>query len=156
MPFVVNSYSTPFSSQAMRAAAAMQLQRRQERERYIEAIDDAWADWTCGPDKLPVPRPGNWRDSIGRFHDLDLELAHAIDLIGIAMRNQRVVASQTWRYFCGACWRTLRERAEMAQDLLTSEEEPKQLTEPLSISELVSSWRPETANWPASGEEEPF
>lgn len=144
-------------SRAMRSAAAMQLQRLQEREQYIEAVDDAWSGWTYGTQKLPVPRPGNWHDSIGRFHDLDLELGHAVDLVGVAMRNERVPANQTWRYFCGACWRVLRERAELARDLVTTEEEPKQLIEPLSIAELVRSWRPEQENWPATdGDEEPL
>lgn len=122
-------------SRAMRAAAAAQLQRHQQREQYIEAVDEVWSGWSCGPQKLPVPRPGNWRDSVGRFHDLDLELGYALDLIGVAMRNQRVMADQTWRYYCGACWRTLRERAEMAQGFMLSDEDERRLSQPLQLTD---------------------
>jgi HNH endonuclease len=121
-------------SRAMRAAAAAQLQRRQQRERYIEAINEAWSNWSCGPDRLPVPRPNNWRDSAGRFHDLDLELAHAQDLVAVAMRNQRVRADHTWRYYCGACWTVLRERAEMAEGFVLSDEQEKLLQQSLQVS----------------------
>lgn len=108
-------------SQAMRTAAAIQMQALQEREQYAQTVDEAWHGWTWDDGKQVVPRPENWRNTIDHWFDLGLELEIVLDLLTTAMRNNDVYASNTWRYFCGCVWRRLRERAELAQNLLNAE-----------------------------------
>jgi hypothetical protein len=108
-------------SQAMRTAAAIQMQQMQARERYVEAVDEAWSGWTWDDGRQVIPRPDNWRDTITHWFDLNLELELVTDLLDMTMRKPDLLVKNTWRYFCGACWRRLSERAELAQNLLNAE-----------------------------------
>lgn len=55
--------------------------------------------------------------------DLESE-ALVAELVTIAMRASHVRPADTWRYFCGCCWRRIRENAEMAAQILKAEEGP--------------------------------
>ena len=44
-----------------------------------------------------------------------------VDLAEEAMGKRRVSAYNTWRYFCGMCWRTLEGRQRRASEILNSQ-----------------------------------
>lgn len=43
------------------------------------------------------------------------------ELLKVAMRASHIHPDSTWRYFCGCCWKRIRENAEMAADILKAE-----------------------------------
>lgn len=109
-------------SEAMHYAANFQHFQRELRNEFIEAFDEKWVGWHYGPDKQPIPRPSDWPNSIAKFRELGLTEGDLADLVESVMRNQRVDSQATWRYFCGACWTTLRNRMEIARGYLAAED----------------------------------
>jgi hypothetical protein len=105
---------------AMRVAAAIQMERYDARECYVAAVGDAWDEWT-GRDGQPLPRPADWRESVGYWFDLGLEQTLIIGHVETAMKKKALPLDQVWRYFCGCCWTVLRQRAEMAREMFASE-----------------------------------
>lgn len=83
-------------------------------------FDKIWCDWTVDEDKTPVPRDRNWNDSIERFLTNNLSLEELEHYVGVAMRSN-VPPSQVWKYFCGICWKTIKERQETAQRVVAKE-----------------------------------
>jgi hypothetical protein len=109
-------------SWAMRVAAALQMDQQEQREAYIEAFDAAWSDWTLQESGTPILRDEGWRDSIARFHDLGLEQELLLLLVNKAMNKPNLQMRHVWKYFCGCCWGVLRERADMAAEMLGAED----------------------------------
>jgi hypothetical protein len=107
---------------AMHVAAAIQMQQQERREAYIEAFDEAWATWNVQGSDIPIPRDENWRESVARFHDLGLEQELLLALVTRAMQKPRLHTWHVWKYFCGCCWGVLRDRAEMAAEMLGAED----------------------------------
>jgi len=107
---------------AMRAAAGEQASNREIITRYCDSLDDLWHTWHFGPDKKPLPRPDNWRSSVEQFHNAGLELEVLLDKMEHALGNDRVQVRNTWRYFCGCCWRTINDRQERAAQILAEQE----------------------------------
>lgn len=109
-------------AQAMTAAALVREYERTGRDEYREAFEAVWSDWTYGADKKPVPRPGNWLDTIDAFYRYGLPIDEMREAVLVAMRKDRVLPEGTFRYFCGVCWRVLDEMREIAGALLDKEE----------------------------------
>ena len=102
---------------AMRIAVNRRARLRDEMGWSIDAFNTAWAGWTYGKDKLPVPRDAGWQDSIERFLDSGLCSDELIDdLLPKAMRSQASPA-KVWVYFCGMAWRSIRELQAMALEI---------------------------------------
>jgi hypothetical protein len=97
-----------------KAAAAGQLQEHvAEREAAYTKFDKAWSGWTYGAQKLPVPRPDDWRNSVDAFLDTGLPLDVLLWCVKRAM-GSRATPDGTFRYMCGIAWRRIAELREQA------------------------------------------
>ncbi len=118
------------SADALRWSRAMQHVadfRRQELARQAEILnwfDELWCRWSYGPDRKPVPIPGGSR-SILQFLEAGLTNEEIADLIDIAMNAYGVTPENTWKYFCGCCWKRVRANIDMASELLSEPDVPR-------------------------------
>jgi hypothetical protein len=104
---------------AMQAAINIRSAARAERDGYVEHADEAWCRWHWGNDEIQkMPRPGNWEQSLWRFHEVGLPIEDLIDSIDKAASNNKVCVDETWRYMCGIAWRKLSEIQELARQQL--------------------------------------
>jgi hypothetical protein len=101
--------------QAMSYAADIQVSNEAKRDDYIEEFDETWSGWSV--DGKPIPRDEQWRESIGRFCDLGMELSTLLSMVDRTMAKS-LRTDQRWKYFCGCCWHSMRERVEIAREIL--------------------------------------
>lgn len=111
---------------AMKRAAVIAFERRDERDEDLEVFSQAWNIWGYDADgeRVPVPRPATWKESVGRLFDAGLGLSDAIEAIEPAMLKahadafNRIPTENVFRYFCGICWRMVDDQQQIARDLL--------------------------------------
>jgi hypothetical protein len=92
------------------------------RQGYRMHVDHVWSEWTYGPQKLPVPRPIDWQDSVDRFVIAGMTEQLLTEAIRKAMAATNVSPDSTWRYFCGIAWRQIKEMQEVAREVVTIED----------------------------------
>jgi hypothetical protein len=84
----------------------------------VGEIDTAWCRWRTNKGHGEVlSRPAGWRSSVERFIALGLTADEQCRLVDVAMERQ-VSDYDTWRYFCGCCWRAITELQETARQLI--------------------------------------
>lgn len=83
--------------------------------------EEKWASWTYGDSGLTMRRDPAYINSIQNFFNAGLDIGGLLDAVDIAGRT-RISDYRIWRYFCGVCWRIIRERQEIARALLETEE----------------------------------
>lgn len=105
---------------AMKRAAEIQSERADSREIYIHEFDKCWEKWKY-EDGTTIGRPGDWATSVGYWHDIGFELHLLLGLVD-DVAPRRISDYKMWKYFCGAVWRTLRERQELAETILQDED----------------------------------
>jgi hypothetical protein len=109
-----------------RAMEAVAISRAAEREVAAErhkAFSEAWCGWystNWRGEKIYVDLPSGFKSSIDTFTGAGLEMADLLELIEVAMTAKTV---DEWRYFCGCCWRRIREAHEHAAAILQWEDE---------------------------------
>ncbi len=105
---------------ALKWARAMEIVARGRAVERVEAKERhdtfyaSWNDWystNWRGEKIRAELPGNWQRSVDTFLDAGLEMDDLIDLIRIAMGAR---TNDEWRYFCGCCWRRIKEAQEHA------------------------------------------
>jgi len=108
---------------AIRAAGMLRVQEREKRVAYQDAYDKAWSRWTHGPpdNRQPIPRPDAWRATLTTFHDYGLPIEDVVDAVEVAMGNDRVSPDNTWRYFCGVCYRVLDDIRNLAAGVVEAQ-----------------------------------
>jgi hypothetical protein len=82
-----------------------------------------WGDWTYMGGSLqgkPVNLPPGWEDSVDRFVDAGLDENDFTEAIRLAM-TRKLNADATFKYMCGVLWRMLRERQEIAMEIVSGE-----------------------------------
>uniref|UniRef100_A0A6M3J3E8 Putative homing endonuclease n=1 Tax=viral metagenome TaxID=1070528 RepID=A0A6M3J3E8_9ZZZZ len=110
------------AADAARWAAAMQwaakegIEHLEEMERQCEVFDEAWGAWRTPQAEL-VSRASDWPGSIEMWMAAGLTIDHLVKLIPIAMRAP---VADTWRYYCGVVWNTLRDLNQRARDRLAA------------------------------------
>lgn len=77
-----------------------------------------WTDWRG--DEHHVTIPGNWHVSVQQFLAAGLTMDDLHELVDVAM-NART--DDEWRYFCGCCWRRVREAQARAAAITAEFEE---------------------------------
>jgi hypothetical protein len=84
-----------------------------------DAFDATWVGWTWefNGDKREIPRQDDWPASVERFVAAGLSKDDLLYYLGVAMRSSAAVGN-TWKYFCGCCWREISNRQEMARRLI--------------------------------------
>lgn len=103
-------------SRALSAAAGRMREKLAGQDEIHEEFDRCWLRWTCGPEKVPVPRPADWRTSVDNFLSAGLPLDILLWCAEKAMRS-KAPPEHTWRYMCGVAWNRVRELQEDARML---------------------------------------
>lgn len=106
-------------SNAMQQAAEERRAERAVIDRALSEFSDAWE--TYRPHQFRSCDPGSdWPGTVQRFLAAGLSIADLTDLARSALASH---ASDRWRYFCGCCWRRIREAQERAVEIATEWEE---------------------------------
>jgi hypothetical protein len=114
-------------SAAMRRAAELQGAARDAAGAYAALFLTEWrAHYVeeCREDEAAMDLPADWRDSLQRFHQAQLEGDVISRAITTTMAHETLPNSKLFRYFCGVCWRVIDERIEIARSLIDTEGEP--------------------------------
>lgn len=101
---------------ALRQAAEIRAASIAENRDHMGWFNMIWFDWTDGQGR-PFDGPDHWY-RIPEFIAAGLsrgDLKHALE---ISMRSH---ADDKWAYFCGVCWRMIRESQEIARQIIASE-----------------------------------
>lgn len=106
---------------AIQRVASARARQRKKRTAYVQAFEDAWGTWYYGFEKTRVPKPAGWQTSIERFYDLGVPIVEVTDCVRIACGNDRIAPDETFRYFAGCVWRTIKEMQDAAKELLDGE-----------------------------------
>lgn len=104
---------------AMERAAFMQAFERSELEWACRSFDETWTRWQSNGEH--APRPEDWQVSVKHWVAAGLDLEALNSLVEDVMPRRNVPFDRLWTYFCGAAWKTLRERQEIARRLLDEE-----------------------------------
>jgi hypothetical protein len=102
-------------AQAMQIAIERRTAELAQDRDSTAAFDAEWTRWSTGDHE--VPRDPNWRESVLRFLGAGVDPQFLVDAVGIAMRNQRIKGPDTWRYFCGVCWREVEKIQQVAGEI---------------------------------------
>lgn len=103
---------------AMEQVAAIRQAERTSRIQVKFWFMGVWNEWTNWRDET-FELPDNALDSLVRFLASGLEREEMEDLVRVAMHSQ---SPDKFRYFCGCCWRRIRENVDMATEILRSED----------------------------------
>lgn len=105
-------------AEALRLAAFYRSIDQGVIDDQVDTFDKAWNVWHTTQTKQKVPRSTDWRQSIERFLALGLSTDELTRLVRVSMGNEKVRPDETWRYFCGCCWRSVTELQETARLIL--------------------------------------
>lgn len=101
-------------SAAVRAAQGMLAARERLADDQIEQFDRSWRSWTWTDDAgvaCHVSRPSDWETSIRTMLAAGLTSETLQICVTVAMRAN---PHDTWTYFCGVAWSTLRDAQRIA------------------------------------------
>jgi hypothetical protein len=107
---------------AMRQAAEEIAAADHAIESVLDAVEDAWK---------PRWMPTGWEASIVTFFKAGLDQQAIIYLLQISLSTPRI--SDRWAYFCGCCWKRIRQMQDRAAELLGARTDP---AEPI----LTTQW----------------
>lgn len=105
---------------------AIRLSDRRKRDAYVRRFDKAWSAWHYrksfdSEERLPVPRPGDWKATMWQFYGLGLPIVEVEDAVVIACGNQMVPTENTFRYMCGVLWNKVKAMQDGANALIEAE-----------------------------------
>lgn len=111
-------------AEAMRIVAEERAAARTESQKLYAKFRkewNTWKDWRGNP----TPLDGGWKATIDQLLNAGLVMDDLLELIEVAMSAK---AKDTWRYFCGCCWKRLTQIQERAAAILNPPEpEPSPL-----------------------------
>lgn len=111
-------------ARAMERASAITRANREDRDARRTAFQEYWENFRFKyqgqwyAHDLPGER---WKDSLDRLHEAGLTFEDACEAVDVTMRSKNRV-DDLFRYFCGVAWRMVRERQEIARQLLDAED----------------------------------
>ena len=102
-------------------AAAMEVasEQRELELRYRRNRNKRFAeDWEIHRPHYfrSLDLPNGWELSLDRFSKAGMSDRDIIEMIPVAMGSQ---ASDKWKYFCGCCWKAVRELQDSALEIVT-------------------------------------
>jgi hypothetical protein len=113
----VNAKAVKWSA-ALRKAADERLAQWSHRTEFEDWFLGMWKSWTYGGpngDKYTVSIPDVFGQSLAQFMAAGLERHDLEELVAVAMAAK---TKEPWKYFCGCCWRRIRESQKRAQEIL--------------------------------------
>ena len=116
---------------AMRRAVELEREKRTSDAKFVADFLDRASELIradphetkyCLPDLESSAVGGlpGIRRTIIQFRDNGLDLGDLERALLVAATNRLVNDQESWKYFCGICWRTIEDRQLVARDLLTS------------------------------------
>ena len=106
-------------SLAMQAAADAMLGELGTLSDEQDRFKRTWARFGSGPDRQPLPKDLNWRDTVDKLIAAGLPFEVLEDCVRIAMSKRMVAEEDVFRYMCGIAWNKVTElqtRARSAMD----------------------------------------
>jgi hypothetical protein len=107
---------------AIKQAAEIQAESRIAKDAYVDGFFQEWAShcpsWA---DKENLHLPSDWVTSIERQYDAGIELDVLCNAVRMTMRNPNIYYDARFRYLFGILRNILRERHEIAQELIEVE-----------------------------------
>ncbi|MFB7738311.1 HNH endonuclease [Streptomyces sp. NPDC056112] len=128
---------------AMKKAAEIAHGDHQARLAYRNVFHEAWSEWSYGPEhaKKPVHLPDGWPDSLDMLREAGLPDWELSEAVRAAMAAKKVTPENTFRYFCGVCWKKVRNLQETAQAMVRvggpSSEEQEEAKGPLEHAGIM-------------------
>lgn len=110
---------------AMRHAETIQTTQREQRCEFTDDCRAAWDNWTYATpngERETVRPPINWRQTFEQFLEAGLDVDTVTEAIRIAMERTYVTFDGKWVYMCGIAWKTIKQRQQIARDLLAVED----------------------------------
>ncbi|AMU20847.1 HNH endonuclease [Mycobacteroides abscessus] len=107
-------------SRAMQQVADYRVKQFAQDQETLKRFAEMWNTWTYGYDNKPVPAPDGF-DSVLTFLANGLTHEEIGELVKVAMQAKHIRAEATWKYFCGCCWKRIRENVDMAAELIAAE-----------------------------------
>jgi hypothetical protein len=92
--------------------------RIEDRVKFREGIWDRWT-YRSGIKTLTIDLPVGWEDSVDRFFQAGITLEDFTEAVRIAMTSK---VKDEFSYMCGVLWKWVRERQEIAMQLLEHDE----------------------------------
>lgn len=109
-------------SRAMEKAATERHAIYYHKKIAVRDFLEIWNRWTWTDfrgDKHNVDLPDDFRVSVAQFYDAGLVYDDFEELIEVAMTSK---SRDIWKYFCGCCWRRIRQSQERALEILEDSE----------------------------------
>lgn len=101
-------------AKALELVAEQRAAERKEAEAIYRKFKKEWRSWyrtDWQGTKRYVELPGDWQRSIDQFLNAGLTLDDLLQMVGVAMGGKN---RDEWKYFCGCCWKLLKEIQERA------------------------------------------
>lgn len=111
---------------AVRRAANEELVRIEQRQAVRDWFDHVWLNWKA--DGRALPRDPSWPNSIESFLKAGLIVEEIEEMVDVSMRRTNISSDSKWKYFCGCCWRRVKERQERAMELMAADFDPDSIT----------------------------
>lgn len=105
-------------AQAIKVAAASMVEEMWAAEQRNQAFLATWNHWVFGPRHEPVPLPNDWPETVQRFRTAGLADDLIARAVRIAMEAPSVALDNTFRYFCGVCWRMIGDLHDRARAIV--------------------------------------
>jgi len=124
---------------AIKRVADMRMLDTTRYDNDIAQFVAQWDTYTYEAEKVvlerrTVPKDDSWELDVRRFLALGLPTQKMLDFIVVAMKKD-LRHADTWRYFCGCCWKEITEMQKAAAALLAEEEPLSSGTEPDRVQE---------------------
>lgn len=107
-------------ARAMKEVAQIREQEIEDRRELFSWFNTIWCEWHDSKGNTIPADGGYW--PILKFLAAGLTRSELKDLVGVAMRANHIPPRDTWRYFCGCCWKRIRENTDMAAEILAAED----------------------------------
>lgn len=105
-------------SLAMRYANEEAARNRDAIAAVVKAVGDAWGRYHASSTGEGVPKPHDWYVTVERMWTSGLQdVQTLVRNVDIAMAS-KASHDDTWRYWCGICWRQIEKLQERARQLL--------------------------------------
>jgi hypothetical protein len=108
-------------ARAMRQAAEERAQESAERNELMSWFNMVWCEWFNWRDE-PFDTPDGAFLSIPGFIDAGLTKADLRELVTVTMNGR---AADKWRYFCGCCWKRIRQLQDRAAEIVAESPNPQ-------------------------------
>jgi hypothetical protein len=103
-------------AEAMRIVAEERAAARASSEKLYAKFRKEWNSWKDWRGNT-TPLDAGWKGTIDQLLNAGLDMQDVLEMVDVAMAAK---AKDTWRYFCGCCWKQLSKMQERATQILAA------------------------------------